>query len=59
MTVAGNTESRLTANSALAKANACVRRIFATTRTAGICAMTMKDVLTRKMIPIAAGPTGV
>ena len=59
ISVAGNTASRLTAKSALVAANACVRRIRATTRTAGICAMTMKDVLTRKMIPIAAGPTGV
>src|SRR5438046_10091570 len=59
MSVAGNTASRLTAKSALVTAKACVRRIRATTRTAGICAMTMKDVLTRKMIPIEAGPTGV
>src|SRR6266851_7660056 len=59
ISVAGNTASRLTARSAPAAAKACVRRIRATTRTAGICAMTTKDVLTRKMIPIAAGPTGV
>ncbi len=59
ISVAGNTASRLTAKSALAAAKACVRRIRATTRTAGICAMTTKDVLTRMMIPIAPGPTGV
>src|SRR5437764_4416760 len=45
--------------SALVAAKACVRRIRATTRAAGICAMTMKDVLTRTRIPIAAGPSVV
>src|SRR2546421_12872866 len=59
MRVDGNTASRLTAKSALAAAKACVRRIRATTRTAGICAMTTKDVLMRTRIPIAAGPGGV
>src|SRR6266851_2319330 len=57
--VAGSTPSRPTAKSAPVATKACVRRIRATTRTAGICAMTMKDVLTRKRIPIAAGPSGV
>src|SRR5438477_4730458 len=59
MSVAGSTASRATAKSPLVSAKACVRRIRATTRTAGICAMTMKDVLARTMIPISAGPTGV
>src|SRR6201984_3836748 len=59
ISVAGNTASRLTAKSALAAAKAYVRRIRATTRTAGICAMTTKDVLTRTLIRIAAGPGGV
>src|ERR1700747_3816312 len=59
ISVAGNTASRLTAKSALAAAKAYVRRIRATTRTAGICAMTTKDVLTRTLIRIAAGPSGV
>ena len=59
ISVAGNTASRATAKSALAAAKACVRRIRAITRTAGICAITMTDVLTRKMIPIAPGPTVV
>jgi hypothetical protein len=36
ISVAGNTASRLTAKGALAAAKACVRRIRATTRTAGI-----------------------
>src|SRR2546421_5665764 len=39
------------------QAKACPRRIRATRRTAGICAMTMKEVLTRMMIPISARPT--
>src|SRR6201984_1524418 len=59
MSVAGRTASRLTAKSALAAAKAYVRRIRATTRTAGICAMTTNDVLTRTLIRIAAGPGGV
>src|SRR2546421_11916836 len=58
MSVAGSTASRLTAKIALAAAKACERRIRATTRTAGICAMTTKDVLTRKRIPISAGVSG-
>src|SRR5438128_12052897 len=57
MSVAGSTASRLTAKSALAAAKACVRRIRATTRTAGICGMTTKDVLTRTRNQIAAGPS--
>src|SRR5947199_9041281 len=59
MSVAGRTASRLTAKIALAAAKAYVRRILVTRRTAGICAMTTKDVLTRTRIPIAAGPSGV
>ena len=59
MSVAGSTASRLTAKSAVVAAKAWVRRIRITTRTAGICAMTTKHVLTRTMIPIAAGPSGV
>src|SRR5438132_13376632 len=59
ISVAVSTASSLTAKSALAAAKACVRRIRATTRTAGIWAMTTKDVLTRKRIPIAAGLSGV
>src|SRR6266487_4499191 len=35
------------------------RRIRLTTRVAGSCAITMKDVLKRKRIPIAPGPTRV
>src|SRR2546423_13222837 len=58
MSVAGSTASRLTAKIALAAAKACERRIRVTTRTAGICAMTTNDVLTRKRIPIAAGLGG-
>src|SRR5260370_30976053 len=57
--VAGSIARRLTAKIALAAAKACVRRMRVTTRTAGICAMTTKDVLTRKRIPIAAGLRGV
>ena len=45
--------------SALDAAKACVRRIRATKRTSGICAMTTNAVLTRTRIPIAAGPSGV
>src|SRR5256886_15640590 len=59
MSVAGRTASRLTAKIALAAAKAYVRRIRVTARTAGICAMTTKEVLTRTRIPIAAGPSGV
>src|SRR6476646_6595804 len=59
MSVAGKTASRLTAKIALAAAKPWLRRIRATNRTAGSCAMTTKDVLARKMIRIAAGPTGV
>jgi len=47
------------ADSALVAARACVRSMRLTTRVAGTCATTMKNVLMKKTTPISPGPTGV